>query len=98
LQLRGEFYDTFNHPNFKNANTNIGDANYGKITTTMAPASSKSRYASSVLVENLEFSQYPKDWPPNRRPATFRQAYRRRDRAGVASNYRNLFLMQVAVE
>jgi hypothetical protein len=33
LQLRGEFYDTFNHPNFKNPNTTIGNANYGKITS-----------------------------------------------------------------
>ena len=32
LQLRGEFYDTFNHPNFKNPNTTIGNVNYGKIT------------------------------------------------------------------
>ncbi len=33
LQLRGEFYDTFNHPNFKNPNTAIGNVNYGKITS-----------------------------------------------------------------
>ncbi len=33
LQLRGEFYNTFNHPNFKNPNTTIGNANYGKITS-----------------------------------------------------------------
>ncbi len=32
LQLRGEFYDTFNHPNFGNPNTTIGNVNYGKIT------------------------------------------------------------------
>ena len=32
LQLRGEFYDTFNHPNFSNPNTTIGNVNYGKIT------------------------------------------------------------------
>ena len=33
LQLRGEFYNTFNHPNFKNPNTTIGNVNYGKITS-----------------------------------------------------------------
>jgi hypothetical protein len=33
VQLRGEFYNTFNHPNFKNPNTTIGNANYGKITS-----------------------------------------------------------------
>jgi hypothetical protein len=32
VQLRGEFYNTFNHPNFKNPNTTIGNVNYGKIT------------------------------------------------------------------
>jgi len=32
VQLRGEFYNTFNHPNFGNPNTAIGNANYGKIT------------------------------------------------------------------
>ena len=32
VQFRGEFYNTFNHPNFKNPNTTIGNANYGKIT------------------------------------------------------------------
>ncbi len=33
IQLRGEFYNTFNHPNFKNPNTTIGNALYGKITS-----------------------------------------------------------------
>ncbi|HKE24398.1 MAG TPA: TonB-dependent receptor [Bryobacteraceae bacterium] len=32
VQLRGEFYNTFNHPNFKNPNTTLGNVNYGKIT------------------------------------------------------------------
>ncbi|HLK62813.1 MAG TPA: TonB-dependent receptor [Bryobacteraceae bacterium] len=33
IQLRGEFYNTFNHPNFKNPNTTLGNAQYGKITS-----------------------------------------------------------------
>jgi hypothetical protein len=37
LQLRGEFYNTFNHPNFKNPNTTIGNVNYGKITSDNGP-------------------------------------------------------------
>ncbi len=32
IQLRGEFYNAMNHPNFKNPNTTIGNVNYGKIT------------------------------------------------------------------
>ena len=32
IQLRGEFYNAMNHPNFKNPNTTIGNINYGKIT------------------------------------------------------------------
>ncbi len=32
FQLRGEFYNAMNHPNFKNPNTVIGNVNYGKIT------------------------------------------------------------------
>ena len=32
VQLRGEFYNAMNHPNFKNPNTTIGNVNYGKIT------------------------------------------------------------------
>jgi hypothetical protein len=32
LQFRGEFYNTFNHPNFKNPNITLGDINYGRIT------------------------------------------------------------------
>jgi hypothetical protein len=32
IQLRGEFYNTFNHPNFQNPNTTIGNRLYGKIT------------------------------------------------------------------
>jgi hypothetical protein len=33
LQLRGEFYNTFNHPNFKNPNTTLGNKLYGQITS-----------------------------------------------------------------
>jgi hypothetical protein len=32
IQLRGEFYNAMNHPNFKTPNTTIGNVNYGKIT------------------------------------------------------------------
>ena len=37
LQLRGEFYDAMNHPNFKNPNTTLGNVNYGKITSDNGP-------------------------------------------------------------
>ncbi len=37
LQLRGEFYNTMNHANFKNPNTTIGNTNYGKITGDNGP-------------------------------------------------------------
>jgi hypothetical protein len=33
VQLRGEFYNTFNHPNFKNPNTALGNKQYGQITS-----------------------------------------------------------------
>ena len=33
VQLRGEFYNTMNHPNFKNPNTTLGNVNYGRITS-----------------------------------------------------------------
>ena len=33
MQLRGEFYNTMNHPNFKNPNTTLGNMLYGKITS-----------------------------------------------------------------
>jgi hypothetical protein len=32
IQLRGEFYNTFNHPNFKTPNTTLGNKLYGQIT------------------------------------------------------------------
>ena len=32
MQFRGEFYNTLNHPNFKNPNTAIGNTIYGAIT------------------------------------------------------------------
>jgi hypothetical protein len=37
LQLRGEFYNTMNHANFKNPNTTLGNVNYGKITSDNGP-------------------------------------------------------------
>jgi len=37
LQLRGEFYNAMNHPNFKNPNTTLGNVNYGKITSDNGP-------------------------------------------------------------
>ena len=37
LQLRAEFYNLLNHPNFRNPNTTIGNVNYGKITADNGP-------------------------------------------------------------
>ena len=37
LQFRGEFYNSFNHPNFKNPNTTLGNINYGRITSDNGP-------------------------------------------------------------
>jgi hypothetical protein len=37
LQFRGEFYDAFNHPNYKNPNTTLGNVNFGKITSDNSP-------------------------------------------------------------
>ena len=34
LQLRAEFFNVFNHPNFANPNTNILSPNFGRITAT----------------------------------------------------------------
>ncbi|MGA8593253.1 MAG: TonB-dependent receptor [Bryobacteraceae bacterium] len=34
LQFRGEFFDIFNHPNFGNPGSTIGNAGYGVITST----------------------------------------------------------------
>ncbi|MCU1259048.1 MAG: TonB-dependent receptor, plug [Bryobacterales bacterium] len=33
LQIRAEFFNAANHPNFKNPNTTLGNVNYGKITS-----------------------------------------------------------------
>jgi hypothetical protein len=33
MQIRAEFYNAMNHPNFNNPNTTIGNTNYGKITS-----------------------------------------------------------------
>ena len=37
LQFRAEFYNALNHPNFRNPNTTLGNANYGKITADNGP-------------------------------------------------------------
>jgi hypothetical protein len=37
LEFRGEFYNSFNHPNFKNPNTTPGNINYGRITSANGP-------------------------------------------------------------
>ncbi|MES1258299.1 MAG: hypothetical protein ABUS51_07705, partial [Acidobacteriota bacterium] len=37
LQLRAEFYNVMNHANFKNPNTTIGNANFGRITADNGP-------------------------------------------------------------
>ena len=33
LQFRGEFYNTMNHPNWKNPNTTLGSSQYGRVTS-----------------------------------------------------------------
>ena len=38
LQFRAEFFNIFNHPLFNNPATNLSDANYGRITQTLANA------------------------------------------------------------
>jgi len=38
LQFRAEFFNIFNHPMFNNPATTLTDANYGKITATLANA------------------------------------------------------------
>lgn len=37
MQIRAEFYNAFNHPNFSNPNTALGNINYGKITSDVSP-------------------------------------------------------------
>jgi Carboxypeptidase regulatory-like domain len=37
LQLRFEFYNTFNHPNINNVNTSLTDANFGKAQGQLLP-------------------------------------------------------------
>ncbi|MES1260278.1 MAG: hypothetical protein ABUS49_00985, partial [Acidobacteriota bacterium] len=37
LEFRAEFYNVFNHPQFANPDTNLGDANFGKITGAVNP-------------------------------------------------------------
>jgi len=37
LQFRGELYDAYNHPNYKNPNTTIGNVNFGRITSDNSP-------------------------------------------------------------
>ena len=38
MQFRAEFFNIFNHPMFNNPATNLSDANYGRITQTLANA------------------------------------------------------------
>src|SRR5262245_26437720 len=37
LQLRGEFFNTFNHTQFNNPDTTVTDSNFGMITSARAP-------------------------------------------------------------
>jgi Carboxypeptidase regulatory-like domain len=37
LQFRGEFFNVFNHPSFGNVDTNLGDADFGQITSALNP-------------------------------------------------------------
>jgi hypothetical protein len=37
LQLRGEFFNIFNHTNFRAISTTITAANYGQVTTVRDP-------------------------------------------------------------
>jgi hypothetical protein len=37
LEFRAEFYNAFNHPQFANPDTTLGDANFGKITAAVNP-------------------------------------------------------------
>jgi len=38
LQLRGDFFNVFNHTNFSNPVNNMSNANFGKITQTVGSA------------------------------------------------------------
>jgi hypothetical protein len=37
LQFRSEFFNAFNHPQYNNPNTTIGNVNYGKVTSAHDP-------------------------------------------------------------
>ena len=37
LEFRAEFFNTFNHPQFSNPDVNLGDANFGKVTSAVNP-------------------------------------------------------------
>ncbi len=37
FQLRGEFFNAFNHANFSGVDSVLGDANFGQVTSTHAP-------------------------------------------------------------
>ena len=37
LQFRGEFFNVFNHPSFGNVDTNLGDADFGQVTSALNP-------------------------------------------------------------
>ena len=38
MQFRAEFFNIFNHPMFNNPSTTLNNANYGRITQTLANA------------------------------------------------------------
>jgi hypothetical protein len=38
LEFRAEFFNAFNSPHFDNPNTVLGNANYGRVTSTAFPA------------------------------------------------------------
>jgi hypothetical protein len=37
LQLRGEFFNAFNHTLLNNPDTSVADSNFGRITSARAP-------------------------------------------------------------
>lgn len=37
MELRAEFFNIFNHPEFQNPDTNIGDGTFGQVTSTYDP-------------------------------------------------------------
>jgi len=37
FQLRGEYFNAFNHTNFSGVDSTLGDPNYGQVTSTHVP-------------------------------------------------------------